>query len=128
VDFLHHPNHTPVETEDPDSLYQLQILALWLDNRFRIPGTNITFGFDGLIGLLPGVGDFLTAVLSLYLFWKALRHKVSLSTIVQMMGNIIIDMLFGTIPVVGDIFDVFYRSNKKNVDLILRDIEMKKQK
>jgi Domain of unknown function (DUF4112) len=75
-----------------------------------------------LIGLVPGIGDIATGVLSLYIFVQAIFHRCTLSTLITMLCNIVVDLVLGTVPVAGDIFDVFYRANKKNVDLIMQDI------
>ena len=111
-----------------DSLQRLKYLSYWLDNRFTLPGTKIAFGFDSLIGLVPGVGDIATGLLALYIFLQAIRHRCSVPTLMAMLCNIVVDEVLGAIPVAGDVFDVFYRVNKKNVDMILQEVEGKAER
>lgn len=94
-------------------------LAYVLDDLLRIPGTDRGVGLDALLGLvLPGVGDTLTAFGSLALLALALRRRVPTVILARMVMNIGVDALVGTIPFVGDVFDVFFRSNRRNLALI----------
>lgn len=95
-------------------------LEYWLDRAFRIPGTDIRFGFDALFGLIPGVGDTATAVVSGGLIVAALRRRARKRVVGRMVWNVAVDWLLGSIPIVGDIFDVAHRANTKNLRL-LRD-------
>jgi len=90
-----------------------------LDDGVRVPGTNIGFGLDAIIGfLLPGAGDMLTGLGSLSLLVLAIKRRVPTVAIGRMVVNIGIDTLLGSIPVVGDVFDLFWRSNRKNLEII----------
>ncbi|MDF1719933.1 MAG: DUF4112 domain-containing protein [Minwuia sp.] len=101
-------------------LRRLESLAEWLDNRFRIPGTQIRFGLDSLFGILPGVGDGLMLVPSVYVILRARRLGAPISLILRMLINVLLDFVVGLVPVLGDVFDIFFRANTSNVDL-LRD-------
>jgi hypothetical protein len=115
----------PYEDEYSARLARLDKLADFLDSRFIIPGTTIRFGWDGLIGLIPGIGDTLTLLPQLYFLYEALRAKVDLSTILKMAVNVLIDWAIGTIPVLGDIFDVAFKSNLRNAKLLAEAIRKK---
>lgn len=94
-------------------------LTRWLDDAIRVPGTNIRFGLDSIIGLLlPGVGDTVTGVGSLTLLFVALRRGVPSVAMARMVFNIGIDALVGSVPVLGDLFDVAWKANRKNLELI----------
>ncbi len=96
-------------------------LVYWLDTAVRVPGTNITIGLDAVLGfLLPTAGDALTGLGALALFSLAVRHRVPKVVLAKMLLNVAIDTLLGSIPLLGDAFDVFWRSNKKNLELIQR--------
>ena len=96
----------------------LRSLQRWLDEAFRVPGTSIRFGWDPIIGLVPWAGDVLTALLSLAIIVQA--HRMRLPRIVQirMLLNVVIDVCVGVVPVVGDVADVFWKSNSKNMALL----------
>lgn len=95
-------------------------LVFLLDEWIRIPGTNIRFGLDALVGLVPGVGDVVTGTGSIALLLYALKERVPTPALARMVANIGVDVLGGAIPVVGDAFDVAWRSNRKNLDIIKR--------
>jgi Domain of unknown function (DUF4112) len=99
-------------------LSALRSLKWWLDEAFRVPGTNLRFGWDPVVGLVPWVGDFLTAFMSGAIVLQA--HSMRLPRVVQlrMLGNVAIDLLAGSIPFVGDAADFFWKSNKKNFALL----------
>ncbi len=101
-------------------LRRLETLAGWLDSAFRIPGTQIRFGFDSILGLFPGVGDTAMALPSLYVLTTAHHLGAPWHVLARMVGNIAIDTVVGTVPVLGDILDVSFKANKRNVAL-LRD-------
>lgn len=105
--------HTEVEIEEG-----LENLSRYLDGLFRIPGVGWKFGLDALIGLVPNVGDTLTSVASFYILFAGARYGVPKITLLRMALNIGLDYLVGSIPFLGDIFDFFWRSNKRNMDLI----------
>lgn len=98
----------------------VELLARWMDGVFEIPGTGIRFGFDSIVGLVPGLGDIITSVVSLYILQVASRRGVPRITLVRMAGNIAVDYALGSVPVVGDVFDVYWKANLKNVELLRR--------
>jgi hypothetical protein len=100
---------------------QLDTLAGLLDDVFRVPGTNIRFGLDALLGVIPGIGDVITGMASLLMIYSAWERGLPRATIGRMLANIAIDSMVGTIPLAGDVFDVAWKSNRKNYDLLMRD-------
>lgn len=109
--------------EHQSTLARLRWLASLFDDRFRLPGTQRRFGLDGVLGLLPGVGDAATGAVSLYLVAEAWRLGLPLSTILRMGVNVGIDTVLGAIPLVGDLFDFAWKANQKNVRLVLDHME-----
>jgi hypothetical protein len=96
---------------------QLDHLAWLLDNCFRIPGTNWRFGLEALIGLLPGAGDAVSAILGLFLLVRAFQFKLPKIVIVRMLVNSLLDFSIGAIPFLGDAFDFLYKANTRNMKL-----------
>lgn len=96
----------------------LEQLSRWMDGLFRVPGIGWRFGLDALVGLIPGVGDTLTAFASFYILAAGVRYRVPKVTLLRMGLNIGLDYVAGSIPVVGDLFDVAWKSNQKNVELL----------
>lgn len=101
---------------------ELDLLAQWMDSVFEIPGLGIRFGLDALIGLIPGLGDTLTTLASLYILGAARRYGVPRITLVRMAANIAVDYVVGAIPLVGDAFDVYWKANLRNVALLRRHL------
>lgn len=101
------------------TLERLNWLAYWLDDRFQIPGTRLRVGADGLIGLVPGVGDTAMAALSAYILFEAIRIGVPKRLAYRMVINICVDYLVGLVPFVGDIFDIGWKANRRNVRLLV---------
>lgn len=93
-------------------------LSVLLDDAFRIPGTPIRFGWDSIIGLVPGVGDAATTVLALVPVASAWKLGASRWLLARMLGNVAIDTVIGVIPIVGDAFDLFFRANRRNARLL----------
>lgn len=93
-----------------------------MDRRFLVPGTKFGIGLDGLIGLLPGVGDSVTLVPAAYIVSKAAKLGVPKRVLARMGANIGIDFLVGLVPLVGDLLDFGFKSNTKNVDLLEREL------
>ena len=107
-----------VGTYRPPQLERLQTLSRLLDNAFVIPGTRYRFGFDALIGLVPGLGDAVSAVFSSYLILQASRLGAPRSVVSRMIANVAIDTVVGWVPLLGDLFDVAWKSNVKNMALL----------
>jgi Domain of unknown function (DUF4112) len=93
-------------------------LAKLLDEAILIPGTNKRIGLDPIIGLIPGGGDTVTMLMSAYIVVEAAILGLPATTLLQMVGNIVIDALVGTVPVVGDLFDVVSKANMRNLKLL----------
>ncbi len=110
-------------TSTTPELVHLDRLAALLDNRFRIPGTDIRFGLDGIIGLVPYAGDIAGFVVSGFLMRIMLRHGAGPVLMLRMMGNFAFDALVGVIPIAGDLFDFGYKANRRNVDLLKKYYE-----
>lgn len=96
----------------------LDQLSLWMDGLFRIPGIGWRFGLDALVGLIPGVGDLATTGVSFYILASAVRYRVPKITLLRMGLNVGVDYVFGSLPVIGDLFDAWWKSNQKNVALL----------
>jgi hypothetical protein len=103
-----------------NKLDRLRGIATILDDAVRVPGTNIRFGLDALLGLFPGAGDAITGGVAAYAIVLAAQLGAPPAVIARMALNVLIDVATGTIPVLGDIFDVGWKSNRKNVRLLER--------
>jgi hypothetical protein len=101
----------------------LQKLEILLDEAFRVPGTGIRFGLDGIIGLVPGVGDILGGLFSLIIPIAAWIRGVPYVTLMRMAANLGIGVLVGSIPIFGDIFDIFWKTNRRNYLLLRRHLD-----
>ncbi len=101
----------------------LDALAGLLDSRFRIPFTNIRFGLDSLMGLVPGIGDAATLLPALYLIGRATAGGARKRVILLMLLNSGLDATLGAIPVLGDLFDLINRSNQRNIRMLRRELE-----
>lgn len=104
------------------ALAELEDLAVLLDSRWRIPFTRIRFGIDPMLGLIPGLGDAAAAAPALYLVWRARKLGVPFSLQARMLGNVGIDFLIGSVPILGSIFDVFYKASRRNHALLREHI------
>jgi hypothetical protein len=100
----------------------LQRLEFLLDEAFRIPGTGVRFGLDGIVGLVPGFGDVLAGLLSLVIPLAAWIRGVPYVTLVRMVVNLGIGVLVGSIPLAGDIFDIAWKTNRRNYRLLQRHL------
>ena len=102
---------------------RLEMLANLLDAQFGIPGTRLSFGLDSLLGLIPGVGDAITAVPAAYIIHRAERLGVPGPVLARMVVNLLADALIGSIPLVGDVFDLAFKANRRNVALMKAHLE-----
>lgn len=122
-------DHRRPEGQDsriPD-LAELQWLARWMDSLIEIPALRMRIGLDSLLGLVPGVGDFVASMVSLYILQAAGRQGVSRVTMARMGFNVLLDLLIGAIPILGDVFDVYWKANQQNVALLQRHLEANPQ-
>lgn len=103
---------------DEDTIPVSRAFAELLDSKFTVPGTKIRFGMDPLLGLIPGAGDWLTGLFSIYFLVMALRQGGDSPVLIRMFFNILLDIVVGSIPLVGDVFDVAWKANLKNAHLL----------
>lgn len=112
------------DLDDRDrSLARLKRLARLMDTALRIPGTGIRFGADSALGLVPGAGDVVSLGISAFALMEAWRLGAPPRLIARMIGNVAIDTGLGAIPIAGDIFDVLFKSNTRNLKLLLDHFE-----
>jgi Domain of unknown function (DUF4112) len=117
---------SPRDPESPEYLRRFTDLdrtAGLLDSRYRVPFTDVRFGWDAIVGLLPVVGDLATAAASLHLVHRARTLGADDRLASRMLCNVLIDALLGFIPIVGTVFDVFFRANERNLKLLIDHIE-----
>ena len=114
------------DAPDPDATQQqiarLETLAHLLDDVFRVPGTRVRFGLDGVVGLIPGVGDAATGALAAYLAVRAWDLGLPAGVILRMAANVGVDLAVGSIPVAGDLFDFAFKANRRNIELLKREL------
>ncbi|WP_149359447.1 DUF4112 domain-containing protein [Lolliginicoccus suaedae] len=101
---------------------QIRKFSKLMDSRFRIPGTKQTFGIDPILGLLPGGGDAASLIISAGIVIQAARFGARGSTLVLMLLNLALDAITGTVPILGTVFDIFYKANNRNVALLERHV------
>jgi hypothetical protein len=117
------PSRQPIDAET-STLRRLRRLSYLLDNAVRIPGTPYRVGIDPILGLLPGGGDFVGTALSAYIVLEAARLGIPRAALVQMVSNIMFDTLLGTVPVLGDLVDVTWKANAKNIALLEEHLDV----
>jgi hypothetical protein len=101
-----------------ERIARIDALASLLDTAFTVPGTNIRFGLDGLIGLVPGIGDAITTAMSLWIVHEAHQIGAPKHVVARMLGNVALDSVVGAVPLIGDAFDVVWRANRRNMRLL----------
>lgn len=125
-DPVHIPEVIEPDEKLPRDLVALRRFAFLMDEALTIKGTPIKVGLDALLGLIPGIGDVIGGVLSSWIVIGALRHRVPGRIILRMLLNIAIDLLFGAVPVAGDVFDFLYEENVKNMRLLEKHRDRKR--
>ncbi|WP_313199964.1 DUF4112 domain-containing protein [Rhizobium sp.] len=108
-------------------LRRLHGIARLMDTAIRIPGTGIRFGADSVFGLIPVIGDAGGALVGLYLINEARRMGVPSAKLVQMLGNLGVDAFVGSVPVAGDLFDLLFKSHRRNLDIILDHFDLRRE-
>lgn len=108
-------------TNKCDGVAKLKRLEQRLDRRFSVFGVSL--GWDGIVGLVPVVGDVITAGFGLYLILSARKLGAQRWTQARMLGNWTVDLVIGAVPVIGDLFDIAFKSNAKNLKLLIADLE-----
>ena len=102
------------------ALDRLDMLATAFDTAFILPGTNVRFGVESLLRLIPGIGDAVASLLSCYLLYEARQLGVPRLLFARMLGNVLLEGAVGMVPLAGDAFDVYFRANRRNVALLRR--------
>jgi hypothetical protein len=97
--------------------------AWWLDRSIRVPFLNYRIGVDSVVGLIPGIGDSLGALASMYIILMAARIGIPVRVLLRMGGNVALDALLGSVPLLGDLFDMGFKANVRNARLLMRHIE-----
>ncbi|MBV8887842.1 MAG: DUF4112 domain-containing protein [Chroococcidiopsidaceae cyanobacterium CP_BM_RX_35] len=104
------------------TLNRIRQLSRLMDTAFRIPGTGFRIGIDPIIGLIPGGGDLVSTAFSAYIIFLATRFGIRRQDLAKMIFNIALEAVVGTVPLVGDLFDAFYKSNIRNLALLERHL------
>ena len=99
----------------------LDYIASLLDDMFRIPGTQIRFGLDAVIGWVPGIGDAMAGFASFLIVFAAWRRGAQVVTLVRMIANVLLETTVGAIPLAGDVFHIFWKANRRNYLLLIRE-------
>ncbi|SLN29762.1 hypothetical protein ROJ8625_01317 [Roseivivax jejudonensis] len=102
---------------------RIERLATRMDRAFRVPGTRIRFGWDGVLGLVPGIGDTLALAPAAYILHSAYEMKVPTPLLARMGVNVAVDWAVGLVPIIGDLLDVGYKSNTRNAALLREHVE-----
>ncbi len=106
---------------------RIELLSYLLDSYITIPGTTFKIGLDPIIGLFPGVGDLITGGASLYLVYLSARIGLPRSVLLRMLGNVLVDVVIGAVPIIGDLFDFTWKANARNLEIVdrylARDVE-----
>lgn len=114
----------PGMSSDPQAVRKrLEALEMLLERSFHIPGTRIPFGLDSIVGLIPVLGDIVTAAMGAYMIWEARNLGMSKWQLTRMAANLGIDTAIGAIPLLGDAFDFMWRSNSKNLRIIKKHLD-----
>ena len=115
---VHIPEVIEPDEKLPRDLVALRRFAHLMDAAFEVPGTRMRVGLDAVIGLVPGIGDVVGAVMSAWIIVGGVRHRVPARVVLRMILNVAIDLLFGAVPVAGDVFDFLFEENVKNMRLL----------
>ncbi|MBW4621099.1 MAG: DUF4112 domain-containing protein [Cyanosarcina radialis HA8281-LM2] len=111
-------------TERLIALNRIRKFTRLMDSAFRIPGIGFRFGWDPIIGLIPGAGDLVSTVFSGYIIYLAARFNLPLKVLAWMIFNVALEFVIGAIPLIGDLFDAFYKSNIRNLALLEQHLEV----
>ena len=115
------------DRDQVDAVARVTMVARLLDSAFLIPGLNRRVGLDSVFGLVPGIGDAVSAVLASYIIWEARGLGLPRRKIARMIGNVAVDTAIGAIPLAGDFFDVYFKSNERNLRIIHEHLGMPKR-
>jgi Domain of unknown function (DUF4112) len=117
------PASPAVGTLDPTRVERLRRLAVLLDDSIPIPGTSFRIGVESIIGLIPGAGDLAGGAFSLYILLQAARMGVPRTLLARMGWNLVVDVVVGAVPLLGDLFDAGFKANMRNLSLLERHVE-----
>ena len=114
----------PAMSKDPQAVRQrVEAMEMLLERSFRIPGVNIPIGLDSIVGLIPVLGDVITAAMGAYMVWEARNLGMSKWQLMRMTANVGVDAALGAIPLAGDAFDFMFRSNSRNLRIIKKHLD-----
>ena len=114
----------PAMSNDPQAVRQrVEAMEMLLERSFRIPGVNIPIGLDSIVGLIPVLGDVITAAMGAYMVWEARNLGMSKWQLMRMTANVGVDAALGAIPLAGDAFDFMFRSNTRNLRIIKKHLD-----
>ncbi|MBX2929744.1 MAG: DUF4112 domain-containing protein [Saprospiraceae bacterium] len=122
------PEPVTISPQQRDAIKWVRVASELMDNRFRIPGTNIRFGLDSIVGVVPYVGDIAGFAVSGILVLVMVRYGASGMLVLRMLGNMTLDAVVGSVPVLGDIFDLQFKANRRNFRLLQAHYEEGKYK
>lgn len=113
-----------LNTRDPAKIRQrIELIELILERSLTIPGTNIRVGMDAIVGLVPVIGDVITAAMGAYIVWEAHNLGLPKWKLARMAGNIALDTAIGAVPLAGDLFDMLFKSNSRNLRIVKRHMD-----
>ena len=113
----------PIGTDPVSIRRRIEAMEQLLENSFTIPGINYRIGLDSIAGLIPVIGDFVTAAMGMYIVWEAKNLGLPKWKLWRMTGNVAFDTAIGAVPVVGDAFDLVFRSNTRNLKIVKRHLD-----
>lgn len=114
---------TPAERQHSPRFRRLRQISHWLDNAIPVPGTEFRFGLDPILGLIPGAGDGLAAFLSVMIIWESAQLGASRPTLIRMILNVLFETVVGVVPLLGDLVDVAWKANVRNLDLLEQELD-----
>lgn len=113
----------PIGNDPASARKRIEAMEQLLERSFTIPGVNYPIGLDSIVGLVPVVGDLVTAAMGAYLVWEAKNIGLPKWKLWRMAGNVVIDTALGAIPVAGDAFDLLFRSNTRNLRIVRKHLD-----
>jgi hypothetical protein len=119
LNVVHIPEVIEPDEKLPPDLVALRKFSILMDQAVGVPGTRFRFGLDAALGLIPGIGDVIGAVLSAWIVAGALRHRVPMMKIMRMVFNIVVDLILGSVPFLGDVFDFTFNENMMNMRILM---------
>lgn len=123
ADFDRIARQLPIGSDPASIRLRVEAMEKLLERAFHIPGTKVPVGLDSIVGLVPVVGDIITAAMGAWIVWEARNLGMSKWQLTRMAANVGIDTALGAIPLAGDLFDFLYRSNTKNLRIIKRHLD-----